>query len=143
MHAGHKCDTLTQDESEALKFGLSHSIVPPYISKTDIFASFESIFNSMTSRLRDKSNENKLKSDLSHLAHSYANLFKLSPKDIKTHKILKNLHKKNNIVILKPDKGNGVVVLNRADYIEGILNIINDTYKFKELDNDPTVIRRR
>ena len=32
--------TLTQDESEALKFGLSHSIVPPYISKTDIFASF-------------------------------------------------------------------------------------------------------
>ena len=95
----------------------------------------------MTSRLRDKSNENKLKSDLSHLAHSYVNSFKLSPKDIKTHKILKNLHKNNNIVILKPDKGNGVVVLNRADYIEGILNIVNDTYKFKELDNDPTVIR--
>ena len=83
----------------------------------------------MTSRLRDKSNQNKLKSDPSHLAHSYANSFKLSPKDIKTHKILKNLHK-NNIVILKPDKGNGVVVFNRADYIEGILNIINDIYKF-------------
>ena len=133
--------SLTQDESEALKFGLSHSIVPPYISKADIFTSFESIFNSMTSRLRDKNNGNKLKSDLSHLAHSYANSFKLSPKNIKTHKILKNLHKNNNIVILKPDKDNGVVVLNRADYIEGILNILNDTNKVKELDNDPTIIK--
>ena len=66
----------------------------------------------------------------------------MSPKDIKTHKILKNLHKNNNIVILKPDKGNGVVVLNSTDYIEGILSIINVTHEFKELDNDPTVIRQ-
>ena len=42
---------------------------------------------------------------------------------------------------VKPDKGNGVVVLNRADYLEGILNIINDKHKFKELDSDPTIIR--
>ena len=95
----------------------------------------------MTSHLHDKNDENKLKSDLSHLAHLYANSFKLSPKDFKTHKILKNLHKNNNIVILKPDKGNGVVVLNRSDYLEGILNIINDKHKFKELDSDPTIIR--
>ena len=53
--------TLSQDESEALKFGLSHSMVPPYINKRDIFVSFESIFNSMTSRLHDKNDENKSK----------------------------------------------------------------------------------
>ena len=87
----------------------------------------------MISRLLDKKDENKLKTDLSHLAHLYVNSFKLSPKDIKTHKVLKNLHKNNDIVVLKPDKGNGVVILNRADYIEGILKIINDTRKFKEL----------
>ena len=75
--------TLSQNESEALKFGLSQSIVPPYINKTDIFVSFESIFNSMTSHLHDKNDEIKLKSDLSHLAHLYANSFKLSPKDLK------------------------------------------------------------
>ena len=28
---------LTQDESEALQFGLSHSIVPPYLNKTYFF----------------------------------------------------------------------------------------------------------
>ena len=119
----------------------SKTIIPPHISKTDLFASFESIFKSMTSRLRDKNNENKLKSDICYLAHLYANSYKLSPKDIKTYKILKNLHKNSNIVSLKPDKGDGVVVLKRADYIEGILNIINETHEFKELDNYPTIIR--
>ena len=91
--------------------------------------------------MRDKNDESKLKFDLSHLAHSYANSFKLSPKDIKTHKIRTNLHKNNNNVILKPDKGNGVVALNGADHMEGIISIINDTHKSKELDNDPTIIR--
>ena len=132
---------LTEDENEALKFGLSHSIAPPYINKTDIFVSFESIFHSMTGRLIDKKDEYKLKADLSHMATLYANSFKLSPKDIKTHKVLKTLRKNNYIVLLKPDKGNGVVVLNRADYIKGIFNIINDTHKFKEIDSDPTIVR--
>ena len=43
--------------------------------------------------------------------------------------------------MLKPDKGYGVVILNRSDYTEGILNIINDIHKFKELDSDPIIIR--
>jgi len=36
-----------------------------------------------------------------------------------------------NSLILKPDKGNGVVVLDRTDYDQGILKIINDTSKFR------------
>ena len=67
---------LTKDESEALKFGLSHSIFPPNINKKDIYASFESIYQSMKSRLLDKSNDNKLKSDLSHIAQLYVNSFR-------------------------------------------------------------------
>ena len=66
---------LTQNESEALKFGLSHSIFPPNINKTDIYTSFESIYKSMKSRLIDKSNDNKLKSDLSHIAQLYVKSF--------------------------------------------------------------------
>jgi len=66
---------LTKDESEALKFGLSHSIFPPNINKTDIYASFESIYQSMKSRLIDKSNDSKLKSNLSHIAQLYVNSF--------------------------------------------------------------------
>ena len=108
--------TSTDDECEVLKFGLSHSIVPRYISRTDRFSSFESVFSSMTSRLINKNDENELISDLSHLAHLYVISFKLSPKDIKTRNILRNRHKNDNIVILKPHKGNGMVIFNRTDY---------------------------
>ncbi len=31
---------------------------------------------------------------------------------------LKNLKKDTNIIITKPDKGNGVVILNKSDYIK-------------------------
>ena len=32
-----------------------------------------------------------------------------------------------------------MVILNRKGYNKGILDIINDADKFKELDNDPTM----
>ena len=44
-------------------------------------------------------------------------------------------------MILKPDKGNGVVVMDRNAYKRGIFNIISDTSKFKVIDNDPTLQR--
>ena len=55
--------------------------------------------------------------------------------------MLKNLHKNKDIVILKPDKGNRVVVLNKLDHIKGINDIINDKQNFKELSTDPTIKR--
>ena len=48
---------------------------------------------------------------------------------------------RENIVILKPDKGNGVVVLDRSDYDQGILKIINDVSKFRPIKEDPTLLR--
>ena len=62
----------------------------------------------MAGRLIDRKYQNKLKADLSHMANFYVNSFKLSPKDIKTHKVLRNLRSNNDLVVLKPDKGNGV-----------------------------------
>ena len=44
-------------------------------------------------------------------------------------------------MILRPDKGNGVVIMNRKDYICGMNNIINDRSKFKLLTEDPTPLR--
>ena len=34
-----------------------------------------------------------------------------------------------------------MVILKRKDYNKGILDILNDADKFKELDNDPTMSR--
>ena len=132
---------LTFDENEALRFGLTHSIFPPYIKETDVFACFESIYQSMNSRLIDKNNVGKLKADLLHLAQPYVSSFRPLQKDIKTHKTLNQLRRNKEIVLLKPDKSNGVVVLHRSDYNKGILDIVSDSNKFKDLTNDPTICR--
>ena len=42
---------------------------------------------------------------------------------------------------LRRDKGNGIVIMNRKDYICGTNNIINDRFKFKLLAEDPTSLR--
>ena len=44
-------------------------------------------------------------------------------------------------MILKPDKANGVAVLDRIAYDNGILKIINNTSKFRPIKEDPTLSR--
>ena len=115
---------LTSEQLDILKFGLSHSICPPSISKTDVFTCFELIHRTMTKKLIDKKHDAKLVADLSHLSHlshSYVSAHWPTTADRKKYRILKDLKKKQTIVILKPDKGNGVVVLDRIAYDNGIL----------------------
>jgi len=57
-------------------------------------------------------------------------------------KTIKALRSNNNILITKPDKGSGVVILNKNDYITKIESILHDETKFKTLgystNNDNT-----
>ena len=48
---------------------------------------------------------------------------------------MKNLSKDKNIVILKPDKGNGVVLLNKQDYINKVNTILSDSSKFETIND--------
>ena len=48
--------------------------------------------------------------------------------------ILKNLAANKDVIVTKPDKGRGVVVLNRSDYINSMESIISDTSKFKPIE---------
>ena len=50
----------------------------------------------------------------------------------------KGLQQNTDIIISKPDKGNGVVIMDRVDYINKLYNIVNDPSKFTELTVDPT-----
>ena len=43
---------------------------------------------------------------------------------------------------MRPNKGSGVVVLNRRDYEKSIKNLTNDKTKFKELWEDVTIKRK-
>lgn len=61
---------LTSEQLEILKYGPSHSICTPTISKTDVFSCFELINRTMVRNLLDRKLKGKLVEDLSHLAHS-------------------------------------------------------------------------
>ena len=79
----------------------------------------------MAIKLTDNGNAAKLKSDLLHLAHNYVTSYQPTAKDLKNFRVLKDLKKNKNVVILKPDKGNSVVVRDRSVYDSSIFNIIN------------------
>ena len=95
----------------------------------------------MIKNLKDSKDTGKLVTELSHLAHTYISSYRPTAADLKKQRVLKTLRKNGNIVMLQPDKGNGVVVLDRAAHDRGIFKIINDTSKFKALSNDPTLAR--
>ena len=78
---------------------------------------------------------------LSYLANSYFYNYKSSPRVRRQHRILQNLSKNKDIVITKPGKGNGVVILDRKFYDNAIQEIISDTSKFNKLNEDPTLKR--
>ena len=60
---------------------------------------------------------------------------------LKKHKVLKRFSARKDIVILRPDKGCGAVILDREEYVKKIYAIINGTSKFKKLSCDPTILR--
>ena len=49
--------------------------------------------------------------------------------------MIKGLRNNDDIVILRPDKGRGVVLMDRKEYIEKMLDILNDLNKCKRLGN--------
>ncbi|CAF3407920.1 unnamed protein product [Rotaria sp. Silwood2] len=55
--------------------------------------------------------------------------------------VLSKLSKDSSILITKPDKGRGVVVLDRNEYISKLETILSDSSKFKLLNQDPTISR--
>ena len=50
--------------------------------------------------------------------------------------ILRDFRNDSNIVIMKPDKGNGVVILDKHDYNKKMDEILSDTSKFELLNDD-------
>ena len=85
---------------------------------------------------------------MSGLAHRYANSscdkngFSLDREHLAA---LRDLRRNENIVISKPDKCNGVVILDKDDYVEKMADILSQTDKFECLGdvetNDKTILR--
>ena len=62
-------------------------------------------------------------------------------KDTNQIKVIKQLRKDS--AILKPDKSNGVVLLNSKDCTKSVGNLFEDNKKIKTLESDPTITRMK
>ena len=110
----------SQEEFDLLKAGLYFSMQPDKIRKSEIFTTFGKTHRLFLSNLKSEETKSQIKAHLSYLANSYFYNCKPSPRILRQHRVLRNLRKNKDIVITKPDKGNGVVTLDRKLYNNAI-----------------------
>ena len=102
---------------------------------------FEKIHRSFLNNLKSEKTKSQIKAHLWYLANSYFYNYKPSPRILRQHRVLRNLRKNKDIVITKPDKGNGVLILDRRLHNNAIEEILLDTSKFEKLNKEPTLKR--
>ena len=119
-----------------LAFGLDFCLPTFKLDFYKYFLSFEKLL-ALTKNI-ECPNQNELRNRIKNVALKYFYNFKphkifsavLNRYDIS---LLKKFSSNKNICIMKPDKGNGVVVLDRNSYVTSMHKILADTSKFKEI----------
>ena len=82
----------------------------------------------------------RVKTALRAFTYSYVDIFDTQfLHDKNKTKVLKQL--RQDCVILKPDKGNGIVLINKTEYNLAMKKLFSDRSKFKVIQKDPTLIR--
>jgi len=130
--------TLSHREKFLLSFGLEFSI-PLYKAKfIDHFLPFEQLISSL------KSLQIKPDTDFSTAIETVKQHAQSSFSKFKKHQqfspflkkddlaILKKLSRNSDLIITRPDKGRGIVLMNRTDYINKMNHILSDPTKFKK-----------
>ena len=143
---------LTETQKDILCRGLSFG-VPPRMKNFDVLveAEFELCWQQLGGfipKSDEKAQDCKL--NLAHLCRKYANL-KPDMAGYPLHKqhfaLIEELKKNQDLVITRPDKGNGVVLLRRSDYVEKMERILGQVNKFTRIgdaaNNDSTVLQER
>ena len=121
-----------------LSHGLNFGLPPRYLCKEEIFAEFvESLWAQLLHHSASSVEQRTAsKARLADLAHLYCDSTTDS-RDFTMHKecfrAINRLRKNDDIIITKPDKGSGVVLLNKSDYVDKMNEILDDQSKFKRL----------
>ena len=141
---------LTEAEKNVLCRGLNFGI-PPRVVKEEVQAEFELCWQQLggaAGRSRDSVDE--CAATLSGLALKFANtsVDKANfPLDKDHLKAMKDLRKREDIIITRPDKGNGVVVMDVEDYKAKMLQILSQEGKSERLGHvdecDHTLLREK
>ena len=133
---------LTDIEKMALSRGLQFSLPPTELKKGKYLANFEILFSRLGDACFEGSNddklyfENKLRdcafSSMYNFNSARKHLSNISPEEMRA---LRSLSKNKAIVVMKPDKGTGIVILNALDYVSKMEQIVLDETKFSVHNN--------
>lgn len=125
---------LSKNESAVLSRGLEFCIPPIKIDKEETLAAFEVLFSQLVHHVPCSSDHViTVKSRLKDLAYRYCNSSVDSFDFVWSKTQFKIVKSNNDIYISKPDTGAGVVRLDRVDYIQKMLIILNDSEKFLKI----------
>ena len=130
---------LTNDEYETLRYGLRHGIAKKP-DDNEILASAEAVWNQIASKGLCRDGEYYHRRAKNYLRAMAFNLINIEEhqifKDKRKINILRNL--KERVVLMNPDKGNGVVIMDIKDYKDSMHALFSDRSKFRILSDDPT-----
>ena len=96
---------------------------------------FERLYTEVLANAKDLDTQQKLSLKTSFL-RAFDGYSRIKVKDA-DKRIIEGLYRNEGITVLRQDKGRGVVILNKSDYIEKCENFLNGR-EFERLQNDPT-----
>ena len=131
---------LSNTDVNILSRGLAYSVAPQQLDSVDIRTSFETFYRQLLSVLPTHC-LNRFKQRLKRLCFTYIygykrkNFYNLTKDEFLA---FRQLCRQKDVLFCKPDKGNGVVILDKSEYINKIQTILDDKKKFRPLNKDPT-----
>ena len=135
-HIVQNCSTysLSNEQYIALSYG-SDTHIPLRTNATMIYAEFGVFYQCL---LKDIGNipETELQLVKTKLRNTCEKHTKIKV-PYKYTKIINELRKREDIAVLKADKGRSIVIMNRDKYYENCLQLL-DTEQFQKLNHDPT-----
>ena len=132
--------TFTQDEISVLELGLKHGVLLRP-KEPEMIAIAENAWKQIEKHNTLKDNDiSKVRAQTTLKSFTY-NCLNLDIKqyisDNKMVKVLRNI--KEKCLILKPDKGQGIVLIDKTGYYNSMERLFNDTRKFTLLQEGPTL----
>ena len=128
-------------EKDALSLGLKFCFNPMKLDYVNHFVAFEKLFLSLKSNPIYGGNIdslNQIRSNIKQLAFNsyYSFKTKISEQHRNFIDTLKKLSTNENLIVTKPDKGNGVVLMDKSIYLQKMHSLLADGTKFLAVSED-------
>ena len=109
--------TLSEAEKNILVLGLNYTFATSDVSDINFLASLEIASRRLKQNINNPDDWSEVKRVFMSSLNDTANIETHKRNDKRSCAILRKLGKNDDLYISKPDKGNGIVILNRSDYV--------------------------